>query len=109
MVMCRPESNIAQASPSLLDDLPAAVGLPAGTAEALLGLAADGDGLLELAAIGAVGHLGIGPRHDGAGSARLIVAPRQDLAGRGGLQRGLGRSVGIGDVGLVERFADLGA
>src|SRR5579859_4853327 len=94
---------------SLLHDLPAAVGLLAGGAVALLGLAADRDGLLELAAIGAVGGLVVVARHHRARGARLLVAPGQWLAGLAGLERGLGRAVGIGDVGLVERLADLRA
>src|SRR5260370_31818346 len=92
---------------ALLYDLAAAVGLLAGGAVALLGLAAHSDGLLELAAIGPVGGLVIVSRHHRAGGPGLLVAPRQGLAWLAGLERGLRRPVGIGDIGLIERFADL--
>src|SRR5438067_171040 len=99
----------ARPSDFLLHDLPAAVGLLAGGAVALLGLTADSDGLLELAAIGAVRRLVIVSRHHRAGGTGLLIAPRQRLAGLAGLERGLRRPVGIGDIGLIERSADLRA
>src|SRR5258708_2641939 len=108
MVMCRPGSNSARAAPSLLHDLPAAVGLLAGGAVAFLGLAADGDGLLELAAIGPVGLIG-GARHHRSGGAGIGILPVDALAGAAGIERRLRRLVGIGDVALIERLADLRA
>src|SRR3546814_21157770 len=44
---------VAKAGPSSVANLPGAVGLAAGHAEGLLFLAADDDGLLEFAAVGA--------------------------------------------------------
>src|SRR6266699_819580 len=104
-----PAGAAAPVDPFLLHDLPAAVGLLAGGAVALLGLAANRDGLLELAAVGAVRRLVIVSRHHRSGRTGLLVAPRQRLAGLAGLKRGLGRPVGIGDVSLIERFTDLRA
>src|SRR5258705_7956533 len=87
---------------SLLYDLPAAVGLLASGAVALLGLAADGDRLLEFPAIGAVGGLVVVSRHHRARGPGLLVAPRQGLAGLAGLERGLSCPVRVSDIGLVQ-------
>src|SRR6266851_2305139 len=91
---------------ALLHDLPTAVGLLAGGAVAFLRLAADGDGLLELTAIGPVGLIGRA-RHHRSGGAGIRILPVDALAGAAGIERRLGRLVGIGDVGLVEPAAEL--
>src|SRR5260370_25723719 len=93
---------------SLLHDPPAAVGLFAGGAVAFLGLAADGDRLLELAAIGPVGLVGRARHYRPVGAA-IRVLPGDALARAAGVERRLCRPAGVGDVSLVERLTDLRA
>src|SRR5262249_53965067 len=92
----------------LLHDPPAAVGLAAGGAEGILGLAADGDRLLELAAIGAARLIG-GLRRDRTGIAAIGIVPADGLARRRGVERGLRGLPRIGDTTLTQGPATLRA
>src|SRR5258708_28787041 len=92
----------------LLADLPGSVRLPTGSAEALLGLAADGDGLLELTAIPAGGRPTLAGRAHGAGIAGVRVRPDDLLADRRlfGAQPCL---LGTLLVGVIQAAADFAA
>src|SRR3546814_12281073 len=85
---------VAKAGPSSVANLPGAVGLAAGHAEGLLFLAADDDGLLEFAAVGAGRGGSLAGRRHAAVVAVVGVAPGDGLADRrgGGLLVGALRS-----------------
>lgn len=80
--------------------------MAAGDAVALLALAADRDGLLELAAVLARGRGSLAHRRDRAGIAAARVVPGYGLADRRGL-RLVDRGPRVGAVGAVEAAADL--
>src|SRR5579859_260693 len=100
-----PVSRPRMAGLALLD-LPGAVRLAAGRAVGLLALAADHNGLLELAAEATRLRLVRAHRHDRAVVAGVWVLPLHRLVGRRAFQRGLGAAVEGRLVGAVERGAD---
>src|SRR3990170_150766 len=99
----------SRAGPRSVDDLPAAVGLPAGGAVGRFGLAVDHHGGLVLAAIGFVGRL-VGPRRRRiAAVAGVRILPGAGLAVRVLLERGIRALRRLQPVGVVHRAADLAA
>src|SRR5581483_497812 len=90
--------------------LPAAVGLLAGAADALLLLAADHDRLAVFAAIAAGLGAALAGRREAAAGARLRIAPLDGLADRRrGLQRLLARRLRVLAVDLVDIGAGIAA
>src|SRR5215475_1223749 len=95
--------QIAHAASAL--HLPRAVGLAAGRAPSLVGLAVDDHVALELAAVLAVGRLEGPHRSDGAGVTGVGIGPRHRLAGTRRFERLLLRLRGEPLVALIEGIA----
>src|SRR6185312_4871685 len=94
---------------ALLNGLPGAVRLPASAAAALLLLAADNDGLLEVAAVLARRDLLHRARRHRAVTAGIGIVPGRHLIGRRVLERGRRAVLQRLTVGAVERGGNLRA